>query len=80
MNNFGCLIRLSPIPISAISGTGTGELLDLVCSGLKKIEVCYFFVPFLSWALVTAQISCLKLFYVSLPVIFTLNRVFIVQP
>lgn len=39
MNNFDCLIRLSPIPISAISGTGTGELLDLVCSGLKKIEV-----------------------------------------
>ncbi|PQQ07932.1 GTPase Der isoform X2 [Prunus yedoensis var. nudiflora] len=28
----------SPLPISAISGTGTGELLDLVCSGLKKIE------------------------------------------
>ncbi|XP_018830944.1 GTPase Der isoform X1 [Juglans regia] len=28
----------SPLPISALSGTGTGELLDLVCSGLKKIE------------------------------------------
>ncbi|XP_074292507.1 uncharacterized protein LOC141619389 [Silene latifolia] len=28
----------SPLPISAISGTGTGELLDLVCSGLTKVE------------------------------------------
>uniref|UniRef100_A0A7N0TTE9 GTPase Der n=2 Tax=Kalanchoe fedtschenkoi TaxID=63787 RepID=A0A7N0TTE9_KALFE len=28
----------SPLPISAVSGTGTGELLDLVCSGLKKVE------------------------------------------
>ncbi|GFP98781.1 GTPase der [Phtheirospermum japonicum] len=28
----------SPLPISAISGTGTGELLDFVCSQLKKIE------------------------------------------
>lgn len=28
----------SPLPISAISGSGTGELLDLVCSQLKKIE------------------------------------------
>ncbi|GER46053.1 GTPase Der [Striga asiatica] len=28
----------SPIPISAISGTGTGELLDSVCSQLKRIE------------------------------------------
>ncbi|KAG6632468.1 GTPase Der isoform X1 [Carya illinoinensis] len=28
----------SPLPISALSGTGTGELLDLVCSGLQKIE------------------------------------------
>ncbi|KAL5830920.1 hypothetical protein ACOSQ4_016274 [Xanthoceras sorbifolium] len=28
----------SPLPISAISGTGTGELLDLVCSELKKVE------------------------------------------
>ncbi|XVF69644.1 hypothetical protein PTKIN_Ptkin11bG0098300 [Pterospermum kingtungense] len=28
----------SPLPISALSGTGTGKLLDLVCSGLKKIE------------------------------------------
>ncbi|KAL6966467.1 hypothetical protein U1Q18_032247 [Sarracenia purpurea var. burkii] len=27
-----------PLPISALSGTGTGELLDLVCSGLRKIE------------------------------------------
>ncbi|GMI74258.1 embryo defective 2738 [Hibiscus trionum] len=31
-------LGFSPIPISALSGTGTGELLDLVCSGLKKIE------------------------------------------
>ncbi|KAJ0263868.1 GTP-binding protein EngA [Hirschfeldia incana] len=29
----------SPIPISALSGTGTGELLDLVCSGLNKLEL-----------------------------------------
>ncbi|KAL0460973.1 UNVERIFIED_CONTAM: GTPase Der [Sesamum latifolium] len=28
----------SPIPISAISGSGTGELLDSVCSHLKKLE------------------------------------------
>ncbi|EOY32660.1 GTP-binding family protein [Theobroma cacao] len=31
-------LGFSPVPISALSGTGTGELLDLVCSGLKKIE------------------------------------------
>ncbi|KAL6284305.1 hypothetical protein ACE6H2_015234 [Prunus campanulata] len=31
-------LGFSPLPISAISGTGTGELLDLVCSGLKNIE------------------------------------------
>ncbi|XP_059625045.1 uncharacterized protein LOC132268241 isoform X2 [Cornus florida] len=31
-------LGLSPLPISAVSGTGTGELLDLVCSGLKKFE------------------------------------------
>ncbi|KAB5540980.1 hypothetical protein DKX38_013954 [Salix brachista] len=31
-------LGLSPLPISALSGTGTGELLDLVCSGLGKIE------------------------------------------
>ncbi|PPD88078.1 hypothetical protein GOBAR_DD14979 [Gossypium barbadense] len=31
-------LGFSPIPISALSGTGTGELLDLVCSGLKKTE------------------------------------------
>ncbi|XP_048324958.2 uncharacterized protein LOC107412607 isoform X5 [Ziziphus jujuba] len=31
-------LGFSPLPISALSGTGTGELLDLVCSGLKKIE------------------------------------------
>ncbi|XP_010519745.1 PREDICTED: uncharacterized protein LOC104799102 [Tarenaya hassleriana] len=31
-------LGLSPLPISAVSGTGTGELLDLVCSGLNKFE------------------------------------------
>ncbi|KAG8653079.1 GTPase Der [Manihot esculenta] len=31
-------LGLSPLPISALSGTGTGELLDLVCSQLAKIE------------------------------------------
>ncbi|KAG6511385.1 hypothetical protein ZIOFF_029453 [Zingiber officinale] len=31
-------LGFSPIPISAISGTGTGELLDLVCSELKATE------------------------------------------
>lgn len=31
-------LGFSPLPISAISGTGTGELLDLVCSGLEKPE------------------------------------------
>ncbi|XP_050368452.1 LOW QUALITY PROTEIN: uncharacterized protein LOC126786618 [Argentina anserina] len=31
-------LGFSPLPLSAISGSGTGELLDLVCSGLKKIE------------------------------------------
>nr|GMD14678.1 GTPase Der [Ipomoea batatas] len=31
-------LGFSPLPISAISGTGTGELLDHVCSGLKKVE------------------------------------------
>uniref|UniRef100_A0A2N9IRL9 GTPase Der n=1 Tax=Fagus sylvatica TaxID=28930 RepID=A0A2N9IRL9_FAGSY len=31
-------LGFSPLAISAVSGTGTGELLDLVCSGLKKIE------------------------------------------
>ena len=77
MNNFGCITRLSPLPISAISGTGTGELLDLVCSGLKKIEVCYFFLSFFfSWVLVTAGISCFREFYVSLSVTFTLNSLY----
>ncbi|KAL3529857.1 hypothetical protein ACH5RR_009179 [Cinchona calisaya] len=33
-------LGFSPIPISAISGTGTGELLDLICSGLEKAEDC----------------------------------------
>lgn len=36
----GGISRFTPIPISALSGTGTGELLDLVCSGLNKLEVC----------------------------------------
>lgn len=31
-------LGLSPLPISAVSGTGTGELLDLVCSELKRFE------------------------------------------
>lgn len=31
-------LGFSPIPISAISGTGTGELLDLVCAGLMRPE------------------------------------------
>lgn len=31
-------LGFSPLPISALSGTGTGELLDLVCSELKKVE------------------------------------------
>ncbi|CAI0450004.1 unnamed protein product [Linum tenue] len=31
-------LGFSPLPISALSGTGTGELLDLVCSGLAKAE------------------------------------------
>ncbi|XP_027180174.1 uncharacterized protein LOC113778856 [Coffea eugenioides] len=31
-------LGFSPLPISAISGTGTGELLDFICSGLEKIE------------------------------------------
>ncbi|XP_076891980.1 uncharacterized protein LOC143543573 [Bidens hawaiensis] len=31
-------LGFSPLPISAVSGTGTGELLDLVCAGLGKIE------------------------------------------
>ncbi|KAK9999967.1 hypothetical protein SO802_019570 [Lithocarpus litseifolius] len=31
-------LGFSPLPISAVPVTGTGELFDLVCSGLKKIE------------------------------------------
>ncbi|XP_062084064.1 uncharacterized protein LOC133790439 [Humulus lupulus] len=31
-------LGFTPYPISAVSGTGTGELLDLVCSGLIKIK------------------------------------------
>ncbi|CAD6255400.1 unnamed protein product [Miscanthus lutarioriparius] len=31
-------LGFSPLPISAITGTGTGDLLDLVCSELKKFE------------------------------------------
>jgi hypothetical protein len=32
-------VRFSPLPISAITGTGTGDLLDLVCSELTKFKV-----------------------------------------
>lgn len=42
----GGISRFTPIPISALSGTGTGELLDLVCSGLNKLEVCIGFLFF----------------------------------
>jgi len=45
--------RFSPLPISAITGTGTGDLLDLVCSELKKFEV---------WKLVYPNICFLMLF------------------
>ncbi|KAL6653574.1 hypothetical protein ACP70R_008498 [Stipagrostis hirtigluma subsp. patula] len=31
-------LGFSPMPISAITGTGTGDLLDLVCSELRKFE------------------------------------------
>ncbi|OVA19412.1 GTP binding domain [Macleaya cordata] len=31
-------LGFSPLPISAVTGTGTGDLLDLVCSELKKVE------------------------------------------
>ncbi|XP_024025257.1 uncharacterized protein LOC21398388 isoform X2 [Morus notabilis] len=31
-------LGFSPLPVSALSGTGTGELLDFVCLGLRKIE------------------------------------------
>ncbi|CAN4121013.1 unnamed protein product [Withania somnifera] len=31
-------LGFDPLPISALSGTGTGELLDLVCSEIKKVE------------------------------------------
>ncbi|XP_051181284.1 uncharacterized protein [Lolium perenne] len=31
-------LGFTPVPISAITGTGTGELLDMVCSELKKFE------------------------------------------
>lgn len=31
-------LGFQPMPISALTGTGTGELLDLVCAGLRKIE------------------------------------------
>lgn len=32
------------MPISAISGTGTGDLLDVICSGLNKVEVPFHFI------------------------------------
>ncbi|KAF7120006.1 hypothetical protein RHSIM_Rhsim13G0221900 [Rhododendron simsii] len=31
-------LGFQPMPISALTGTGTGELLDVVCSGLTEIE------------------------------------------
>ncbi|XP_016509858.1 uncharacterized protein LOC107827276 [Nicotiana tabacum] len=31
-------LGFDPLPVSALSGTGTGELLDLLCSGIKKVE------------------------------------------
>ncbi|QHO42017.1 GTPase Der [Arachis hypogaea] len=31
-------LEFEPIQLSAISGTGTGDLLDLLCSGLQKVE------------------------------------------
>ncbi|XP_061350231.1 uncharacterized protein LOC133295412 isoform X3 [Gastrolobium bilobum] len=31
-------LGFEPIPVSAITGTGTGDLLDLACSGLQKVE------------------------------------------
>ncbi|XP_049379249.1 uncharacterized protein LOC125844059 [Solanum stenotomum] len=31
-------LGFDPFPISALSGTGTGELLDLVCAGIEKVE------------------------------------------
>ncbi|CAH9082998.1 unnamed protein product [Cuscuta epithymum] len=37
-SEFWSLGLSSPVPISAISGTGTGELLNLVCSGLVKVK------------------------------------------
>ncbi|CAO2837340.1 unnamed protein product [Amaranthus hypochondriacus] len=36
-SEFWCL-GLSPMPVSAISGSGTGELLDLVCSVMTQVE------------------------------------------
>ncbi|CAI0450005.1 unnamed protein product [Linum tenue] len=38
VSDFWTLGSFSPLPISALSGTGTGELLDLVCSGLDLHE------------------------------------------
>ncbi|KAG7580864.1 WD40-repeat-containing domain superfamily [Arabidopsis suecica] len=37
-NRAGGISRFTPIPISALSVTGTGELLDFVCSGLIKLK------------------------------------------
>lgn len=31
-------LGFTPLPVSGLSGTGTGELLDLVCSRLQKVE------------------------------------------
>ncbi|CAI0450007.1 unnamed protein product [Linum tenue] len=38
VSDFWTLGSFSPLPISALSGTGTGELLDLVCSGLEDLH------------------------------------------
>ncbi|GAB4835210.1 hypothetical protein Ancab_000119 [Ancistrocladus abbreviatus] len=38
MSPMSVISRYLPIPVSAISGTGTGELLDLVCSRLERIK------------------------------------------
>lgn len=41
LTSFISFIRFDPFPISALSGTGTGELLDLVCAGIEKVEVLF---------------------------------------
>lgn len=49
---FSPLLRFSPLPISAITGTGIEELLDLVCSGIEKIEVFAMQIAIFFWACV----------------------------